>query len=65
MYVVRKYVMAENAAQALRREPKQPVHDIFVDDDWRKNNTDRLADAIGYAYPLVQEEPLLETRKKK
>jgi hypothetical protein len=48
MYIVSKYVMADSVAQAIRREPKQPVHEVFVDDDWRKNNTDRLADAVGF-----------------
>jgi hypothetical protein len=57
MYIIRKYVMAESVAQAIRREPKQPVHEVFVDDDWRKANTDRLADAVGYVQmPKEQQE---------
>lgn len=48
MYIVRKYVMAESAAQAINKSRNVPVHDVFVDDDWRKNNTDRLADTVGF-----------------
>lgn len=48
MYVIRKYVMAATAGDALKRERKVQPHDVFIDDDWRKNKTDRLADAIGF-----------------
>lgn len=36
LYVIRKYVMAENAEQALKKEKKHPVHDVWLDDDWFK-----------------------------
>lgn len=45
MYVVRKYVMAESVAQAIKREPKAAVHKDFVDEEWQKKN---LAEAIGF-----------------
>jgi len=48
MFILRKYVKAENAAQAIRREKKIPVHDVWIDDEWRKNQKDNLADAIGF-----------------
>lgn len=48
MYVVRKYVMAESVSSALRKERKVKPHEVFVDEDWRKQNKDRLADAIGF-----------------
>lgn len=49
MFVVRKLVKARSVAEALRKEKTTPVHEIFIDDEWRKNNHDRLADAIGFA----------------
>ena len=45
MYVVRKYIMAANAAQAIRKDKTTPVHDAWVDTEWK---TDHLASAIGF-----------------
>lgn len=49
LFVIKKYVRALNAAQALRKERRQPADDCWVDEEWRKNNTDKLADAIGFS----------------
>jgi hypothetical protein len=48
MYIVRKYVRALSVSDAVAKERKTPPHDVFVDDEWRKANADRLADAIGF-----------------
>lgn len=48
LYVVRKYVKAYSAADALKKEKRMPVDDIYVDDDWRKNQTDNLSEAMGF-----------------
>ena len=48
MFVVKKYIMASSAKEALRKERKVAADDCWVDDDWRKNNTDNLASAIGF-----------------
>lgn len=48
LFVVRKYVLADSVAQALKKEKKAEVYEVFVDDEWRKNNGDNLAKAIGY-----------------
>lgn len=48
MFVVRKYVMADSVSSALKQEKKLDAYEIFVDDEWRKNNSDKLADAIGF-----------------
>lgn len=37
-FIVRKYIMAESASQAIRLEKKTPVHDVWVDEDWKKEN---------------------------
>lgn len=50
MFVVRKYVMADSVESAIRKEKKTKIHEVFVDDEWRKNNKDSLASAIGYSY---------------
>lgn len=48
MYIVRKYVKALSAIDAIRKEKNVAPRDVFIDDDWRKNQTDNLADAIGF-----------------
>jgi hypothetical protein len=36
LFVVRKYVMAKDAKTAIKKERSHPVDDVFVDDEWRK-----------------------------
>lgn len=48
MFVIKKYVMAPNAREAIRRERKVEVDDLWIDEDWRKNNNDKLTEAIGF-----------------
>lgn len=48
MYIVRKYVKADSVASALRKEKGIKVHEIYVDDEWRKRKSDNLASAIGF-----------------
>lgn len=49
MFIVKKYIMARSAREALRKERTQAADDCWVDEEWRKNNTDNLAAAIGFA----------------
>lgn len=45
LYVVRKYIKATNAAQAIRKDKQTPVHDVWVEEGYKDKN---LADAIGF-----------------
>jgi hypothetical protein len=45
MYIVRKYIKARNVKEALRKEPKVEVHDLWIDDKWSENE---LPSAIGF-----------------
>ena len=47
LFVVRKYVWAETALQALHREKKQQCDDVWIDDEWKKNQQSPK-DAIGF-----------------
>ncbi len=47
MYIVRKYIKAKDLKQAIRLEPKTPIHDCWIDNDWKETH---LADAIGFAH---------------
>jgi chemotaxis response regulator CheB len=40
LFVVRKYVKAKSAADAIRFEKKQAPDDIWLDDEWKRNNAD-------------------------
>jgi hypothetical protein len=53
MYIVRKYIKATDVKQALRKEPKTAVHDLWIDNEWRSNE---LASAIGFDDGVVIEE---------
>lgn len=48
MYVIRKYVKAASVSEAIKRERLAPVHEVYVDEEWRKNNHDNLTTAIGF-----------------
>mgnify|MGYP001598959697 FL=1 len=48
MFVVKKYIKAFPAKEALKKEKKQEADDCWIDDDWRKEKKDRLAEAIGF-----------------
>ncbi len=45
-YIIRKYVMAKDASDAIKVEKKQGVDDVFVDDDWMAENTKK---ELGFA----------------
>lgn len=52
MYVVRKYIKAVDVKQALRKEPTTPVHDLWIDNEWRDKG---LAEAIGFDNGIDQD----------
>lgn len=56
MFIVRKYVMADSVSQALKKEKTTAVHEVYVDDEWRKNKKDNLAQAIGFMANFPKEE---------
>jgi hypothetical protein len=37
-FIVRKYIMAQSAADAIKKEKIAPVFDVWVDDDYKKDN---------------------------
>jgi hypothetical protein len=49
LFVVRKYIKAISAADAIRRDKTTPVDDVWVDDDWKKGGN--MPDAIGFIVP--------------
>lgn len=47
-FIVRKYVMAKTAQEALRIERKFRPDDVWVDEDWKKDNPNKLESAVGF-----------------
>ena len=48
LYIVRKYIMAKSASEAIKKERKIIPDDVWVSDEWLKDNKDNLTSAIGY-----------------
>jgi hypothetical protein len=44
VYIIRKYVLASSATDAIKKEKNQPVHDVWLDE---KPNL-QLSSAIGF-----------------
>jgi hypothetical protein len=47
MFILRKYVRAKSASDAIRKDKQTPVDDVWVDDDWKKQQN-ALENAIGF-----------------
>lgn len=47
-FIVRKYIMAKSANEALRKDRKHLPDDVWVDDEWKKENPTQLTSAIGF-----------------
>ena len=33
-YIFRKYIMAKSAKEAIKKEAKEPVDEVFIDNEW-------------------------------
>lgn len=54
LFIVRKFVAAPSASAALRKEKKTAVHDVYIDEDWkRKHEIDTYA--VGFEYDPPEE----------
>lgn len=47
-FIVRKYVMADSVAQAVRKEREVAVDDCWVDEAWMKDNSEASGKIIGF-----------------
>ena len=48
LFVVKKYIMASNAREALRKDLKTPADDCWIDEDWKKKQIEQLPSTIGF-----------------
>jgi len=47
-FIVRKYIMAKTAAEALKLERRYRPDDVWVDEDWKKDHGNQLSSCIGF-----------------
>lgn len=50
-YIVRKYIMAKTAHEAIKKDKEHLPDDVWVDEDWKKDNSRDLSSAIGFVTP--------------
>jgi hypothetical protein len=47
LFVVRKYVLALSALEAIKVEKRCPVDDVWMDDEWRRDALTRREPPVG------------------
>ncbi len=47
LFVIRKYIFAKSAADAIKLERRTPPDDVYVDDEWKKQQ-DLQKEPIGF-----------------
>jgi hypothetical protein len=50
LFIVKKYIIATSAHEALKKERTIRPDDVWVDEDWKKDNPNRLISAIGFTH---------------
>lgn len=56
MFIVRKYIVASSAAQAIRKDKTSPVDDVWVDEEWKKQHLADLPGLIGFSVESREDE---------
>lgn len=46
LFIIKKYVMAKSASDAIKKDPQVQIDDVWVDEDWKKENINK--GNIGY-----------------
>lgn len=65
-YVVRKYVMARTAEEAIMKEGSVVVDEVFLDEEWMKEHKDHssIIGAIGFVSSLPERSGANGTHEK-
>lgn len=58
LYVVVKYVKAENALDAIQIERNIPAHDTYIYDSWKSNGVPNLNAAAGLTTKVADDDSL-------
>ncbi len=47
LFVVKKYIWAANASDAIKKDRATPPDDVWIDEEWKKNSNNPK-DAVGF-----------------
>lgn len=50
-FILRKYIDAENAREALAMDETTPVHDVYLKDGEEPKRSESIKDLIGFRHP--------------
>ncbi|TXG76600.1 hypothetical protein E6Q11_04335 [Candidatus Dojkabacteria bacterium] len=53
-YVIRKYIFAKSAQQALKREKHIKADDVWIDDEWKRDKAFEGSSDIGFKVKKVK-----------
>jgi hypothetical protein len=63
LFIIRKYIIAKSAADAIKKDRKTPPDDVWMDEDWRKENLAKQAEqAVGFG---AQDKPKAKKHVRK
>lgn len=48
LFVIKKYVIARDAMEAIKKEKFIKPDDVWIDDDWKKGQVNQLTESIGF-----------------
>lgn len=48
VFIIRKYVRATSAREAILLDKKTQVDDVYIDPDWQRKANEQLASCIGF-----------------
>lgn len=55
LFIVKKFIKAQNALEAIKKDKNHPVDDVYIDSAWSDKNQN-LADAVGFRTPTSNEQ---------
>ena len=63
-FILRKYVDADNARDALALDESTPVRDVYLKDGEEPKRSEAATNLIGFWHPGITGEQLYEAKKK-
>lgn len=48
LYIVRKYIMATSAKDAIKKDKTAPVDDVWADENWLRETSDKASGNVGF-----------------
>lgn len=42
LYVIRKFIMAKDAKDAIKKEKSCPANDVWMDEDWKRDKIEKI-----------------------